>query len=152
MRPGQFCVVGDLGNVEEIRHYPPEPGTIQPRLYRAPEVVAFLPHTEAVDVYSAGAVVHFAATGQPLFDPDGETSAERTMDHVRLIARTLGPFPEYMRLASFVARGADGVQFDPTALAPSPVEWLVRLLTTVDPLERPTASAAAAAQSPAMVE
>ena len=151
-KPGQFCVIGDLGNAEAIRQYPPEPGTIQPRLYRAPEVVAFLPHTEAVDVYSAGAVVHYAATGAPLLDPEGESSEDRNADHARLIARTLGPFPEYMRLASFVARKADGVEFDPSALAPSPVEWLVRLLTTVDPHERPTAAAAAAAQSPAMVE
>ena len=150
--PGSFCVIGDLGNAERIKHYPPEPGSIQPRLYRAPEVVAYLPHTEAVDVYSAGAVVHYAATAGPLFDPDGDSSEERNAEHVRLVARTLGPFPEYMRLASFVVRAADDVAFEPDLLAASDALWLVRALTTVDPLERPTAAAAAAAQSPHMVE
>lgn len=150
--PGTFCVIGDLGNAEKIKHYPPEPGSIQPRLYRAPEVVAYLPHTEAVDVYSAGAVVHYAATAGPLFDPDGDTSEERNAEHVRLVARTLGPFPEYMRLASFVVREADDVAFEPDLLAASDALWLVRALTTVDPLERPTAAAAAVAQSPHMVE
>lgn len=150
--PGTFCVIGDLGNAEKIKHYPPEPGSIQPRLYRAPEVVAYLPHTEAVDVYSAGAVVHYAATAGPLFDPDGDTSEERNADHVRLVARTLGPFPEYMRLASFVVRAADDVAFEPDLLAASDALWLVRALTTVDPHERPTAAAAAVAQSPHMVE
>jgi serine/threonine protein kinase len=150
--PGTFCVIGDLGNAEKIKHYPPEPGSIQPRLYRAPEVVAYLPHTEAVDVYSAGAVVHYAATAGPLFDPDGDTSEERNAEHVRLVARTLGPFPEYMRLASFVVRAADDVAFEPDLLAASDALWLVRALTTVDPNERPTAAAAAVAQSPHMVE
>jgi serine/threonine protein kinase len=150
--PGTFCVIGDLGNAEKIKHYPPEPGSIQPRLYRAPEVVAYLPHTEAVDVYSAGAVVHYAATAGPLFDPDGDTSEERNAEHVRLVARTLGPFPEYMRLASFVVRAADDVAFEPDLLAASDALWLVRALTTVDPHERPTAAAAAVAQSPHMVE
>jgi serine/threonine-protein kinase SRPK3 len=150
--PGAFCVLGDLGNAERIGHYPPEPGSIQPRLYRAPEVVAYLPHTEAVDVYSAGAVVHFAATAGPLFEPEGETSAERNAEHVRLVARTLGPFPEYMRRASFVVRAADNVAFEPGALADSAAGWLVRALTTVDPYDRPTAAVAAVAQSPLMVE
>jgi serine/threonine protein kinase len=150
--PGTFCVIGDLGNAEKIKQYPPEPGSIQPRLYRAPEVVAYLPHTEAVDVYSAGAVVHYAATAGPLFDPDGDTSEERNAEHVRLVARTLGPFPEYMRLASFVVRAADDVAFEPDLLAASDALWLVRALTTVDPHERPTAAAAAVAQSPHMVE
>lgn len=150
--PGSFCVIGDLGNAERIKHYPPEPGSIQPRLYRAPEVVAYLPHTEAVDVYSAGAVVHYAATAGPLFDPDGESSEERNVEHVRLVARALGPFPEYMRLASFVVRAADDVAFEPDLLAASDAIWLVRALTTVDPHERPTAAAAAALQSPHMVE
>jgi serine/threonine protein kinase len=150
--PGTFCVIGDLGNAERTRHYPPAPGSIQPRTYRAPEVVAYLPHTEAVDVYSSGAVVHFAATARVMLDPEGETAEERNEDHVRLIARVLGPFPEYMRRASFVVRAADDVAFDRTALEPSPIEWLVRMLTTVDPLERPGAAAAASAESPAMVE
>jgi serine/threonine protein kinase len=150
--PGAFCVIGDLGNAERIGRYPPDPGGIQPRLYRAPEVVAYLPHTEAVDVYAAGAVVHFAATARPMLDPDGETNEARNADHVRLIARVLGPFPEYMRQASFLARAADDVEFDRAALEPSPVEWLVRMLTAVDPLERPRAALAAAAESSAMVE
>jgi serine/threonine protein kinase len=150
--PGSFCVIGDLGNAERIKRYPPEPGSIQPRLYRAPEVVAYLPHTEAVDVYSAGAVVHYASTAGPLFDPEGDSSEERNVEHVRLIARALGPFPEYMRLASFVVRAADDVAFEPDLLAASDALWLVRALTTVDPHERPTAAAAAVAQSPHMVE
>ena len=150
--PGSFCVVGDLGNAERIGHYPPEPGSIQPRLYRAPEVVAYLPHTEAVDVYAAGAVVHFAATAGALFDPEGDTSESRNAEHVRLIARTLGPFPDYMRRASHVVRVADSVEFDPLALADSAACWLVRALTAVDPYERPSAAVAALAQSPAMVE
>ena len=150
--PGSFCVVGDLGNAERIGHYPPEPGSIQPRLYRAPEVVAYLPHTEAVDVYAAGAVVHFAATAGALFDPEGDTSESRNAEHVRLIARTLGPFPDYMRRASHVVRVADSIEFDPLALADSAACWLVRALTAVDPYERPSAAVAALAQSPAMVE
>jgi serine/threonine protein kinase len=140
---GGFCVVADLGNAERAGAFPPRPGEIQARGYRAPETVAFLHHTAKADVFAAGVVVHELATHALLFDPDGASAEAVTRAHVRAIASALGPYPEWMRLAApcFAdeMRAADG----DGALLPTLAEPLLGMLA-VDPHRRHSAADALA--------
>jgi dual specificity protein kinase YAK1 len=76
------------------------PAYVQSRFYRAPEVVLGLPHTAAIDAWSAGCVAAELFLGLPLFPAASE------LDLLGRVARTLGPPP-----AALLAAGARTARF-----------------------------------------
>jgi serine/threonine protein kinase len=144
---GGFCVLSDLGNAEAAASYPPRPGCIQPRGYRAPETVLYLHHDARADVFAAGVIAYELRAGgaDGLFDPQGETAEAVNREHVRALARVAGPFPEWMRLAApmFAAEMLEPPT-PPGNGAAADADATTRAMLTLDPHARPDAAAALA--------
>jgi serine/threonine-protein kinase SRPK3 len=158
---GGFCILSDLGNAVRADEFPPVPGSLQARGYRAPEVLLYMHHGPAVDMFALGIVLNEMTTRRYMFDPPGETRREAFEAHVRALSECLGPFPEWMRRAA-PACAAEAMQAPrraecAPALAPddgvlgAALHGLLRL----DPQERLTARAARAvlaSESPMRVD
>jgi serine/threonine-protein kinase SRPK3 len=136
---GGFCVVADLGNAELVGEYPPNPGSIQARGYRSPESVLYIHHTEKADIFSAGILIH-ELTSPHLFDADAETSELSALMLVKMMRRTLGPFPGWMIRAA-PSFAACMVSTDDVPCT-TPIDPFVRKLLALDPYERLSAEEA----------
>ncbi len=135
---GGFCVVADLGNAEFVGEYPPNPGSIQARGYRSPESVLYIQHTEKADIFSAGILIH-ELNSPRLFDADAETSELSALMLIKMMRRTLGPFPDWMiRAAPSFAACMDSSDDGCTM----PIDPFVRKLLALDPYARLSAEEA----------
>jgi serine/threonine protein kinase len=137
---GSFCVLADLGNAEKRGAFPPEPGCIQPTCYRAPEVVLFLPHDSAADVFGLGIALYEAATTRYLVDTDAESERDESVQHVTQLRAALGDLPEWMVEAARPVFSREeltsAAAHAPTALADAELAQVLAAMLRMDPRAR----------------
>jgi serine/threonine-protein kinase SRPK3 len=145
---GGFCVISDLGNAVRADEFPPVPGSLQARGYRAPEVLLYMHHSPAIDMFALGVILNEMLTRRYMFDPEGETRRATFEAHVRALSECTGPFPEWMRRAApacaVEAMGAARSAERAPALArdDGPLGATLHGLLELDPHLRMTATAA----------
>lgn len=72
---------------------------VQPRIYRAPEVILDLPYGYPCDIWSVACVVYELLTGYALFEPS-ENQLTKDIHHLFLMESFLGPMPNNMKKVS----------------------------------------------------
>eukprot|EP00371_Babesia_bovis_P003219 XP_001611866.1 protein kinase domain containing protein [Babesia bovis T2Bo] len=93
-RPEAIYKICDLGNACWIKqHFTDE---IQTRQYRSPEAILKIGYDETADLWSLACIIFELYTGDYLFDPHGNTTQERDLNHLQLIVELLGPLPSEM--------------------------------------------------------
>ncbi|ORM39906.1 Serine/threonine-protein kinase SKY1 [Babesia sp. Xinjiang] len=89
--PDAVFKICDLGNACWInQHFTDE---IQTRQYRSPEAILKVGYDESTDLWSLACIIFELITGDYLFDPHGNTTQERDINHLQLIVELLGPIP-----------------------------------------------------------
>jgi serine/threonine protein kinase len=140
---GGFAAIADLGNAVSEDAFPPRPGSLQARVFRAPEVVLYMHHGPGIDVFSFGVIMQCIQNRAYPFDADGETRLGMFCEHVQLFSDALGAFPEWMLLAApACARPHMVPRAPPPELAPGPFADVVAAALRLDPTRRASASEA----------
>ena len=139
---GGFAAIADLGNAIRDDEFPPRPGSLQARAFRAPEVVLYMHHDARMDVFSLGVILQCMHTRAYPFDAEGETRLEMFCSHVQLLADTLGAFPEWMRRAAPACARPHMLPRAPPKDLEGAFASVAAATLRLDPSERPTASEA----------
>ena len=139
---GGFAAIADLGNAIRDDEFPPRPGSLQARAFRAPEVVLYLHHDARIDVFSLGVIMQCMHTRAYPFDAEGETRLEKFCSHVQVLADTLGAFPEWMQRAAPACARPHMVPRAPPPELDGPFAGVAAATLRLDSLERPTAAEA----------
>jgi serine/threonine protein kinase len=142
---GGFAAIADLGNALRDDEFPPRPGSLQARAFRAPEVVLYMHHDARIDVFSFGVILQCMHTRAYPFDAEGETRLEMCCSHVQLLADTLGAFPEWMRRAAPACARPHMLPRAPPKELHGAFAGVAHATLRLDPTERPTASEALSA-------
>ncbi len=142
---GGFAAIADLGNALRDDEFPPRPGSLQARAFRAPEVVLYMHHDARIDVFSFGVILQCMHTRAYPFDAEGETRLEMFCSHVQLLADTLGAFPEWMRRAAPACARPHMLPRAPPKELHGAFAGVAHATLRLDPTERPTASEALSA-------
>ena len=139
---GGFAAIADLGNAIRDDEFPPRPGSLQARAFRAPEVVLYMHHDARIDVFSLGVILQCMHTRAYPFDAEGETRLAMFCSHVQLLSDALGAFPEWMRRAAPVCARPHMTPRGVPADFDGPFASVVTATLRLDALERPTAAEA----------
>jgi serine/threonine protein kinase len=139
---GGFAAVADFGNAIRDDEFPPRPGSLQARVFRAPEVVLYMHHDARMDVFSFGVILQCMHTRAYLFDAEGETRLELFCSHVQLLSDALGAFPEWMRRAAPACARPYMVPRSAPADLDGPFASIATATLRLDASERPTAAEA----------
>jgi serine/threonine protein kinase len=142
---GGFAAIADLGNALRDDEFPPRPGSLQARAFRAPEVVLYMHHDARIDVFSFGVILQCMHTRAYPFDAEGETRLEMFCSHVQLLADTLGACPEWMRRAAPACARPHMLPRAPPKELHGAFAGVAHATLRLDPTERPTASEALSA-------
>ncbi|GFE53355.1 CMGC SRPK kinase [Babesia ovis] len=97
-RPDAIYKICDLGNACWVHHHFTD--EIQTRQYRSPEAILKVGYDQSTDLWSLACIIFELFTGDYLFDPTGNTTQERDINHLQLIVELLGPIPRSMIKAS----------------------------------------------------
>lgn len=70
--------------------------TFGTQYYMAPEMILVGDCKKGVDIWALGCTLYELCTNKLLFDPDGDTSFETDIDHLRLMIQLCGKFDKYL--------------------------------------------------------
>ncbi|KAK3688905.1 kinase-like domain-containing protein [Podospora appendiculata] len=127
--------LADFGSSCWINKY--QADRIQPRVLRAPEVILGAEWDEKVDIWNLGVLIWELAEGQVLFDGHATPTAAYTADaHLAQMMAVLGDMPSQLLARS---KNRD-VYFDLDGTEKKHFLEFLRLMTKLDPKQRPSAS------------
>ena len=70
--------------------------TFGTQYYMAPEMILVCDCKKAVDIWALGCTLYELCTNKLLFDPNGDTSFETDIDHLKLMIQLCGKFDKYL--------------------------------------------------------